>query len=787
MFEIVSCTNHFVDCINDDESPGSSQATFHRGNSQSCIDYIFASSDIAADRGPGKVTYVQPAWTDHFLLSTSFRLRPITSSGNAETPQDMGKGLWRAHPRLASDPEFCDSLAVALSETVAGFDNSMFATLKWEDLKLTTARVAKSFSRRKAFIMAKAEECLQRKRRRILKNMKKNPANIDDLQPQLKVIDEQLSSYQQFHVETLALRSGLRWRELGELSAGYLKRTVATRSIKQRVPPLIHPETQVICNTKNKMLDAASTFYSSLYSSEPVDQSAIDDLLGALPDSLTLSTTAQSLMTAPLTFDDIVVGVSRSPRRSSPGSDGLPYEILSLIVNHADCRDIVLAVYNDALCYGVFPSSWKETCVSILPKKGNLADLKNWRPISLINTDSKAYTLWLHAPPIYCRQWFSHAQKSGSTAIGLLLDQEKAYDRVHPDYLRQVLHKFEFPSKVVDSLMSLFLGTSLRLNINGFLSDPVSQLRGLRQGDPISPILFNLAFEPLLRKILLGTSFKGFSLPLSTLAHPQDENLQAVKLLAYADDVLCLLHDPGDLRVLQSHLALYSRASNAKVNFHKTQVLSLSGSPLIYSSVWRNPLLNHNISHRHDCRSLEPLIYLGFPLCSSPAQRNFFLNNLLHKIRISCNLHSQRSLSIRGRVTILNSFILSKLWHVLRLTSAPLSFFDKVKSLMPSFFTFRMFPKISLSSMCRPRSLGSLGVLDPVIHQGALQLRWIIPLLSDCVTGPLSTFWVSPVLNRASIILPRLTKFLLHHPSSFPVLTPLSNLGLPFDHRLSLL
>ncbi|KAG1533278.1 hypothetical protein G6F51_012703 [Rhizopus arrhizus] len=398
----------FVDCITDHGSVA--QPTFHRGNSRSCIDYIFASCDLSSQRSCGSVTYITPAWSDHFLLTSVFHHTASVPSQGSQ----IAKGLWRAHPRLASDPEFCDSLAVALSETVAGFDNSMFATLKWEDLKLTTARVAKSFSRRKAFIMAKAEECLQRKRRRILKNMKKNPANIDDLQPQLKVIEEQLNSYQQFHVETLALRSGLRWRELGELSAGYLKRTVATRSAKQHVPPLIHPETQVICNTKNEMLDAASTFYSSLYSPEPVDQSAIDDLLGALPDSLKLSTTAQSLMEAPLTFDDIVEGVSRSPRRSSPGSDGLPYEILSLIVNHADCRDIVLAVYNDALCYGVFPSSWKETCVSILPKKGNLADLKNWRPISLINTDAKVYTLWLHAPPIYCRQWSSHAPGHGS-------------------------------------------------------------------------------------------------------------------------------------------------------------------------------------------------------------------------------------------------------------------------------------------------------------------------------------------------------------------------------------
>ncbi|KAI9349361.1 hypothetical protein BD770DRAFT_461811, partial [Pilaira anomala] len=91
----------------------------------------------------------------------------------------------------------------------------------------------------------------------------------------------------------------------------------------------------------------------------------------------------------------------------------------------------------------------------------------------------------------------------------LLLDQ----DRVHPSYLREALLKFGFPSILVDSLC-----THLRLNINGvFFSHPIPRDHGLRQGNYISTILFNLAFEPLFRKILSDSSFSGFKLPSSNL------------------------------------------------------------------------------------------------------------------------------------------------------------------------------------------------------------------------------------------------------------------------------
>ena len=102
------------------------------------------------------------------------------------------------------------------------------------------------------------------------------------------------------------------------------------------------------------MLDAAVQFYSKLYSPELIDNPAIDDLLSAIPDSLRLSDLNQRFLTNSFIYDDLIEGFSRCPRRSSPGLDGLPYEILHHIFIHPASKDLVLQVYNDALSKGVF-------------------------------------------------------------------------------------------------------------------------------------------------------------------------------------------------------------------------------------------------------------------------------------------------------------------------------------------------------------------------------------------------------------------------------------------------
>lgn len=378
-----------------------SEATFHRGLSRSCIDYIFVTPDLINSKRSSSTTYIQPAWSDHCLVTLRMRL-PTPASDTIEPSPITGKGIWRAHPRLAASPEFCAKLKSTISDSIASLPLHWSAQDKWDTIKSVSISVAKKLSRRQTSHLKSVEKLLHHKRASLTNSVSRFPDNAANLHPQLSVIESQLASIQQYHAETLALRSGIRWREMGEISAGYLKRTIAQRQSRQKISKLIHPTTGEICTSPTDLQAAARAFYSDLYSPDPINDGAVQDILSSIPSPSRLSEGDQDFLTSPIEWDDLMEQVRRCPNKSSPGLDGIPYEILRLLFTHPDCKPIILQVYNDGLTQGIFPPSWSRNCVSLLPKKGDLSDLKNWRPISLINTDAKVFTRILNSRIILC-------------------------------------------------------------------------------------------------------------------------------------------------------------------------------------------------------------------------------------------------------------------------------------------------------------------------------------------------------------------------------------------------
>ena len=289
----------------------------------------------------------------------------------------------------------------------------------------------------------------------------------------------------------------------------------------------------------------------------------------------------------------------------------------------------------------------------------------------------------------------------------------------------------------------------MQVNVNGHLTLPITLGRGLRQGDPISPILFNLAIEPFIRAISDSTSIQGFlppNLSLPTIRNPLHgpSSLQPLKVLAYADDLLIFLRNATDLDEVQTLIQHYNRASNAKMNYDKTIAFSISGTPHPH---WLPALASHGITQWHDRYSDEPLTYLGYPLMHSTAHHHSFQSRLIAKVTQACDIHKQRNLSIRGRATVLNTLILSTLWHVLRVSWISQHTLKVIRRICREFILFRVFPPVSFDILQLPPKKGGLGVLDPTSQQQALQFRWLTPLLQHHHPSTVVSQWMGAHLS----------------------------------------
>ncbi|CAM2096671.1 unnamed protein product [Caretta caretta] len=156
--------------------------------------------------------------------------------------------------------------------------------------------------------------------------------------------------------------------------------------------------------------------------------------------------------------------------------------------------------------------------------------------------------------PLSCRDGLSFALLS--------LDQEKVFDRVDHRYLLGTLQAFGLGPQFVGFLQVLYASVECLVRLNWTLTEPVSFGRGVWQGCPLSGQLYALGIEPFL--CLLRRRLTGLAL--------REPELQLV-LSAYADDVLLVIQDPGDLERVEACQAVYSAASSARVNWVKSSGL----------------------------------------------------------------------------------------------------------------------------------------------------------------------------------------------------------------------
>jgi hypothetical protein len=178
--------------------------------------------------------------------------------------------------------------------------------------------------------------------------------------------------------------------------------------------------------------------------------------------------------------------------------------------------------------------------ITLVPKVLEASTIKKYRPICLLNVDFKVFLKLLNdrLTPIAgnivsdsqtafikgrnilegvvtLHEVLHELKRTKEEGVLFKIDFEKAYDKVKLDFVREVVERKGFPPSWIEQTMSTIQGGKVCVNVNGERSQYFRTYQGLRQGDPLSPILFNLVVD-VLRSLMRKAAKKNKIMGLMT-------------------------------------------------------------------------------------------------------------------------------------------------------------------------------------------------------------------------------------------------------------------------------
>lgn len=245
---------------------------------------------------------------------------------------------------------------------------------------------------------------------------------------------------------------------------------------------------------------------------------------------------------------------------------------------------------------------------------------------------------------LLCQDLVKHYGRKQCTPSCLLkIDLRKAYDTMHWLFINDMLVAFGFPAHFIRILMKCLTSTRYSLLVNGNPMEAFLARRGLRQGDPVSPLFFVLDMEYVSRILNTNCRNKDFHY------HPRCKTIN-LNHLCFAYDLMMFCRvDIDSIEVLFNSLRTFSEASGVVANSEKSTMYLAGVCPRIKEEITT-----------HFCFPVGklPFKYLGVPLSSkriSGADCDLLVDEMTNRIRT----WQAKFLSYGARLQLVNSVLMS--------------------------------------------------------------------------------------------------------------------------------
>ena len=287
--------------------------------------------------------------------------------------------------------------------------------------------------------------------------------------------------------------------------------------------------------------------------------------------------------------EEVRAAIKELKNNKAEGIDNIPAEMLKSLEDGA--MKELIRICQDIYTTGEWPEDFLQSIIIPIKKKPNATACEDHRTISLLTHASKVMIRIL-AKRVQAKteaveglgdDQFGFRKGMGTRdAIGTLrvlterscqngqdvyicfVDYEKAFDRVDWRRLLHALRRMGIDWRDRRLIGNLYMGQKMRIRIDGEYSEPGNVGRGVRQGCPLSPLLFNIYIEELVREAV----------------EDMEEGIKVggrwIKALRFADDQAMLARNQKGLQAMMDRLNTTSTEYGMKINIKKTKVLKIS-------------------------------------------------------------------------------------------------------------------------------------------------------------------------------------------------------------------
>ena len=366
----------------------------------------------------------------------------------------------------------------------------------------------------------------------------------DEIQEQSKLITEQIEAFKKKRRDGVRLLYSARNRLEGKTMSKHWVRSARESTPHDTIRALRNPlQNPTQWETRSdRMAEMAREYHKKLLSldqdpDEVPDEEKLSNTIGSIRTKLSRENIER--LRRNVSEEEIEAAMTETANDKAAELDGIPVELWKLLHqqyksakdnkrhNFCNITLVLTKIFRDITEHGITTgTAFNEGWMCPIYKKKEADDIANYRPITILNTDYKILTkaivtcLTEIAPSIIhpdqagfirgrsifdqidqITKTINYTKLKGINGAIVALDQEKAYDKITHLYLWRVLEKFAFTQELIDMIKVLYKNAPTSVIVNGVISSPFHVTRGVRQGDPMSCILFDLGIEPLAANI----------------------------------------------------------------------------------------------------------------------------------------------------------------------------------------------------------------------------------------------------------------------------------------------